>query len=221
MAGPRVDDLRVSEQGQSRVAQAGWPAAPGTPSAPDASSPWTGRTEIDPGASQAAWFRAAMMADEVELAHLLVVAEVSDAATAPEGPQTDPHRSAALAEALVLLGRADEATGTLHGAGVRPPGAGEPISWAQAVLGAARAAGGDRGRLGLAHRAHRRRRTRAAPAPDPTRRGRPQTSAASRRSPTRRGPGCPSSPVPMPSARLAGRTALAAIVRRNREAAPA
>ncbi len=209
----------MSEQGQFRVASAGWPAAPGTPSAPAASSPWTGRTEIDPEASQAAWFRAAMMADEIQLAYQLVVAQFSEVARGPEAAQPDLHRSAALAEALVLLGRAEEATSGLHDAGVRPPGPGEPISWAQAVLGAARAADGDPGawawltaRTADVAPELRLRLTRlVAAAAD--QRGEPEVADAA-------WAGVPKLTGAMPSPRLAGRAALAAILRRNREGTP-
>ncbi|MCB2176204.1 MAG: hypothetical protein KQH57_10385 [Actinomycetales bacterium] len=188
-----------------------------TPGSSGAAGAWQVRTELDPEGSQGAWFRAALLADELDLAHRIATAPLEGGG--PQDADADLARDALAAEALVVLGRGGEAAGLLRERGVRPPRAGEPVSWPQALLAAGQASTGDAGAWAWLSA----RTTDVAPA-FRLRLARLVAAAAEQRGDLGVADAAwaeiPGLIGAVSSPRLAGRIATATLLRRNREAEP-
>lgn len=191
----------MSDQGA-----ASWPD---TVSSARPSEGWTNRSVMDLEGSQFSWFHAGLAADELELACRVMSEPVA-------GAEHEGQRHAALAEALVLLGRATEARRLLEAEGVSPPVPGSQVDWRQVLLGASYAATGDAtawrwltARLSDVATEWRLRLTRVVAAVADQRGDLAVADEAWADVPTLSGTSSP---------RLAQRTALAGVLHRNREA---
>lgn len=188
-----------------------------TPSPSGPVGTWEVRTELDPEGSREAWFRAALLADELELAHRFATAPLDGGR--PQDASADLTRDALAAEALVVMGRGGDAADLMRGRGVRPPGPGEAVSWQQALLAAGQAATGD----ASAWTWLTARTTDVVPA-FRLRLARLVATAAEERGDVGVADAAwaeiPRLIGAVPSSRLAGRVATATVMRRNREAEP-